>query len=280
MKTTSLALGISLLLGASLPAQAELILSGSPSVQDRAELDKRYTELATELSKVLGEEVRYVAPLNEMGYAQEIRKGSYDILIDGPHLAAWRETKGLHKPVAQTTIPLTFLVVTPANDTSIQSPEQLIGKPVCSQPSPNLSTLMFMNLYPNPMQMPTMRIVNGFKPITEKVLKGECKAGVLNAGFYEKTLDKATQEKLRVIYNTRPLPGHIMTASNKLSAEQRESLIKRITNADPANDKLVQAMTAASVRGGDVQKTRWVAVKEGSLKGMDEVLIQQSFGWQ
>lgn len=278
MKIRTLALG--LLLCSSQAANAEFILSGSPSAQDRTELNKRYAELAAELSKALSEPVRYVAPINELAYGQEIRKGNYDILIDGPHLAAWRSNKGIHTPVAQTNIPSTFLVVTPASDTSIQSPEQLIGKPVCAQPAPNLSNLMFMNLYPNPLQLPNMHMVEGYKRITEKVLKGECKAGVLNAAFYEKTLDQGTQDKLRVIYNTRPLPGHTLTVSNKISAKQREALSERITTADPARDNLVQAMTNATVSGGDPSKTRWVIVKPENLKGLDEILVQQSYGWQ
>lgn len=280
MKKSTYALTLSLALTCTANAHADLILSGSPSAQDRSELDKRYTELASELTQVLGEPVRYVAPLNQIGYAQEIRKGSYDILFDGPHLAAWRESKGLHKPVAQTNLPSTFLVVVPAKDNTTQSPEQLIGKPVCAQPSPNLSNLMFLNLYPNPLQIPNIRVVEGFKPIVEKVIKGECIAGVLNAAFYEKTLDKATQEQLRVIYNTRPLPGHVMTVSNKVSAAQREKLIARITNADPTSDKLLHSMTLAAVRGGEPTKTRWLAVKPDGLKGLEEILVQQSFGWQ
>ena len=86
LKTHTLAATLLAIL--TLPAHAELILSGSPSSKDRGELDKRYIELAVQLATALGEPVRYVAPINEMGYAQEIRKGSYDILIDGPHLGA------------------------------------------------------------------------------------------------------------------------------------------------------------------------------------------------
>jgi len=118
----------------SLPAQAELILSGIPAIQERTELDKNFIKLASQLTDVLGEPVRYVAPINEMGYAQEVRKGTYDIVIDNPVLAAWRIAKGMHKPVAQVDVPSTYLVVVPATDTSTKSPEQLIGKSVCVCP--------------------------------------------------------------------------------------------------------------------------------------------------
>lgn len=269
-----------LLAALTLPAHADLVLSGIPSMKDQAKHDKLYTELAAQLSLAVGEPVRYVAPINEMGYAQDIRKGSYDILVDGPHLGAWRVNKGLHKYVAEAAVPLTFLIVAPVTDKETTSPDQLIGKKVCVQPSPTLSTLMFMNLYPNPLQLPVTVISDGLRDVAEGVLDGKCQAGVVNAAFFENILDKNTRSQLRVVYNTRPLPGNVMTVNDKLSEDKRKALQKRITSADPASDKLVQAMTAAGVRAAEPGKTRWVAVNPETLKGLDQILVQQSFGWQ
>ena len=53
-----------LALAISLPAHADLLLSGSPSIVDRAELNKNYTALAKLLSKELGEPMHYVAPVS------------------------------------------------------------------------------------------------------------------------------------------------------------------------------------------------------------------------
>lgn len=279
MKTiASLTLGLSLAL--SLPAQAELTLSGSPSSTDRTELNKRYEELAKQLSQELGEPVRYVAPINFEGYAQALRKKEYDLLIDGPHLSAWRIGKGIHKPVVAAKVSLQFLVVVPANDASIQSPEQLIAKPVCVQYTPHLSTLMFLNQFPNPMQQPTLRMSDGYNSKVEKLLAGECRAAVLTASFYETGLDKPTQAKLRIIYDTPPLPGYIFTASDKLSEAKRQALAKHLTNAAPATDPLLQALNSAGVRDGAPDKIHWVAANPAALKGMEEVLINHSYGWE
>lgn len=281
MKKTalSLPLALGLSLGLSLPAHAELILSGTPSAQDRTELNKRYEALATQLTQAIGEPVRYVPPANVQGYAQEIRKGSYDILIDGPHLGAWRISRGFHKPIAQADMALTFLVITPATDKSIQSLEQLVGKPVCVPPPPQLSTLMYLNQYPNPLQLPVIRMTEGYQPQVDKLLNGECKAAVISAAFYEHTLNKNAKDKLNVIFNTKPLPGYVMTASDKLTPEKRELLVKRLTGADPSKDLRVQALTKASARGGDPEKMRWVSFKADSVKGLEQVLVQQSYGW-
>jgi len=47
-----------LLASLSLPAQAELILSGIPAIQERTELDKNFIKLAAQLTDILGEPVR------------------------------------------------------------------------------------------------------------------------------------------------------------------------------------------------------------------------------
>ena len=277
MKRAVLTLG--LLLSFGLPAHAELILSGSPSGQDRTELDKSYTALAVQLTQALGEPVRYVPPANIQKYAQEIRKGSYDILIDGPHLGAWRIAKGVHKPVAVADKPLTFLVATLATDTSTQSLAQLAGKSVCAPAAPQVSTLMILNQFPNPLQIPDMRTVETYQASIERIFRGDCQAVVVTDMFYENKLGNDAKAKLNVIFNSRPLPGYVMTASDKLSADKREALTKRLTTANPADDSLLQAVTKASVSGGDPYKVRWAQVKMDSIKGLDQLLIQQSYGW-
>jgi len=269
-----------LLASLSLPAQAELILSGIPAIQERTELDKNFIKLAAQLTDILGEPVRYVAPINEMLYGQQVRKGAYDILIDNPVLAAWRINKGMHKPVAVINAPSTYLVIVPATDSSTKSPEQLIGKAVCVQSSPSVANLMFMNLYPNPIQTPNLRIVDAHKTIAEKVLDGSCRAGVVSVAFFENVLEQNAQKQLRVIYNTRPLLGNAMTVSSKVSEEKRKALSKRITSAEALNDPMVQSINAvSSALGGNAAKTNWLEAKPESFKGLEQLLIQQSYGW-
>jgi len=279
---SSLVVVATILATLSLPAQAELILSGIPAIRERAELDKNFVKLAAQLTDALGEPVRYVAPINEMAYAQEVRKGTYDILIDNPVLAAWRVAKGMHKPVAIVEIPSTYLVVVPATDNSTKSPEQLIGKAVCVQAAPSIANLMLMNLYPNPMQTPDLRIVDAYQAIAEKVINGTCRAGVVSVAFFEKVIDKDAQNKLRVIYNTRPLPGNTMTVSNKVSEEKRKALSQRVIGTASLSDPLVQGMSSISSNalGGNAGKATWLEAKPESLKGLEQLLIQQSYGWE
>ncbi|MDD2892411.1 MAG: PhnD/SsuA/transferrin family substrate-binding protein [Halothiobacillaceae bacterium] len=232
MNLTPFALGVALLC-LSLPAQAELTLSGLPFDKDPTEQNKNYVALAAQLSQALGEDVRYVPSANILGYAQAIRRGEYDILVDGPHFSAWRIAEGLHSAVVQADITLTYAVVTAADDTGIQSLEQLVSQPVCASSPPQLSTLMLLNQYPNPIQEPTLHITDGY----------------------------------------------LMTASPKLTVAKRTALTKRLSTANPANDSLLQALTKASVHNGEPEKMHWSVSDTGNIKGLEKILIKQSYGW-
>jgi len=279
---SSLVVVATILTSLSLPAQAELILSGIPAIQERTELDKDFVKLAAQLTDALGEPVRYVAPIAQISYAQEVRKGTYDILIDNPVLAAWRIAKGTHKPVAIVDTTSSFLVVVPATDNSTKSPEQLIiGKAICVQAAPSVANMMLMSLYPNPLQIPATYDEDSQQSIAEKVINGTCRAGVVNAAFFEGVLNKDTQNKLRVIYKTKPLAANAMTVSNKVSEEKRKALSQRVIGTASLNDPLVQSMNAVnSAIGKNAAKATWLEAKPESFKGLEQLLIQQSFGWE
>jgi len=266
-------------LAISLPAHADLILSGSPSIVDRTELNKNYTALATLLSKELGEPVHYVAPVSCQDYPHALRKGQYDLIVDGPHAAAWRIAKGLHKPVAEAQGTLEYLLVVPASNTTTHAAEQLINRAVCVNASSNLSTLIFLEQFPNPMQQPELRIFDDQAKRPQMLLSGECDAAVLPAKVYQNKFDPATQAKLRVVYKLAPLPGVVLTASDKLSAEKRNALTKRLSTANPASDPLLQALNTVGVNGDDPSKALWIEVKPDALKGFEKVLSQNIYGW-
>jgi len=277
MKTKNLY--VYLALAISLPAHAELSLSGSPSIVDRTELNKDYTALAKLLSKELDEPVHYVPPVSCQDYPQALRKGQYDLIVDGSHVAAWRIAKGLHKPVAEAQGTLDYLVVVPASNTTIHSAEQLINRTVCVKASPNLSTLIFIEQFPNPMQQPELRIFDDQARKPQKLLSGECDAAVLPANVYQNKFDLATQAKLRVAYKLAPLPSNVLTASDKLSAEKRNALAKHLSTANPASDPLLQALNKVGVNGEDPSNVRWAEVKTNALQGFDKILTKNAYGW-
>jgi ABC-type phosphate/phosphonate transport system substrate-binding protein len=129
------------------------------------------------------------------------------------------------------------------------------------------------------MQQPELRMYDAQAGKAQKLLSGECDAAVIPANVYQYKFDQATQAKLRIVYVSPPLPGYVLTASNKLSAEKRHALAKHLTTADPAGDPLLQALNKAGVNDEDPGKVHWIEVKPDALKGFDEVLSQNAYGW-
>jgi hypothetical protein len=71
-----------------------------------------YRPLADYLTQVLGREVLLVPSRNFIGYWSQIRKeGTYDFLLDGAHLAAYRMEKMDHQLVAQVDGVLSFTLI-------------------------------------------------------------------------------------------------------------------------------------------------------------------------
>lgn len=269
--------GLALL--ASTVVHADLILSGPPSAANVEQINQAYADLAKGLSVWLGEPVRYEAPTNFMGYAQAMREGKYDLLVDGPHFASWRMANLKHQPVVESTEKLVFLTLAKADDERIKSPDDLVNKHVCTQPSPSFGTMLLLAQYPNPMRQPLMKYEEGYAPNVAAMRKGQCDAAVVNSTFYENQMSAADKSAVKVIHTTRPIPGVVLTAGPKLKPAQIDDLRRRLSQ--PSGDELgvVFMLSQASVRGAKHDSVRWELVKMEQIKGLDELLRSLSWGW-
>lgn len=250
-----------------------------PSAADAAHIDQAYGELAKILSGWLGDTVRYEKPNNYMGYAQAMREGRYDLLVDGPHFAAWRMTKLQHQPVVESSERLVFLTLANADDDRIKSPDDLVNKRVCSQSSPSLATMMFLAQFPNPMRQPMMKYENGYAPNVALLKQRSCDAAVVNASFYDNQMGAADKAVVKVIHNTRPLPGVVVTAGPRLTPVQIDTLRSRLAKPAAEDNAAVLLLSKAALRGVRHEDVRWVPVKASELKGLDELLTSMSWGW-
>gem|GEM_PF-6383411 len=223
--------------------------------------------------------MRYEKPNNYMGYAQAMREGRYDLLVDGPHFAAWRMAKLQHQPVVESSERLVFLTLANADDDRIKSPDDLVNKRVCSQSSPNLSTMMFLAQFPNPMRQPMMKYENGYAPNVAALRQRNCDAAVVSASFYDNQMGAADKASVKVIHNTRPLPGVVVTAGSRLTPVQIDTLRSRLAKPAAEDNEAVLLLSKAALRGVRHEDVRWMPVKASEIKGLDELLTSMSWGW-
>ena len=192
-----------------------------------------YEPLAQYLSTILNQPVVYEHPLNWKRYEQKMKNDEYDIIFDGPHFAAWRIDTALAKPLIKLPGTLRFVLVVKKTDTEITRPEDLIGKTICTLPSPNLGALTLFSMFPHPARQPEYRLIKGgFKEISHAFIAGDCDGAILRSSFYFKKTEPAFRDFTRVIKRSKGLTNQGITISRRINDEYRNKLVDSLIRGD------------------------------------------------
>jgi len=233
------------------PARAELTLSSAPRDSKENE-EALYKPLVDLLSKAAGEKVTFRYGDNYLTYQSEMRKGNYDIVLDGPQFVSWRMAKLGHVPLVKFPGNLVFVAITKNNQDKIKDLKDLAGRTVCAFPSPNLATLTVLYEFSNPSRQPLVLEIQNFLDVYKGVKSGKCAGGILQAKLYQ-DLDKETKVA-RVLFTSKPLPNQAFSAGPRVTAEKRARIIQAMLSPEgaAATQKLreiykVQALLPATV---------------------------------
>lgn len=220
--TVTLFLGISaMLMSAQSFAAAEYIFSAPPRGSAEKEM-KVYKPIAEYLSSVLGKKIVYKHPGNWLTYQNDMQKGKYDLVFDGPHFASWRIIKTKHEPLVKLPGKLAFNIMVSKNNKNIKSYKDLNGRTVCGLAPPNLATLTLYSLFPNPVRQPLVVAVKSFPKGYGKAAKGSCVAAVMRDKMFNKLNKKKKAGK--VIFKSKGVANQAFTAGPRFSAKQKEKL--------------------------------------------------------
>lgn len=252
---------------------AELILSAPP----RESIDagkKLYEPLAESLSKLTGEKVVYQHPVDWHNYQKRLQNDEFDIVFDGPHFAAWRVSSLKAKPLVRLPGNLRFVLVILDEEKDITEPKHLIGKAVCTLPSPNLGALTLYSMFPNPVIQPDFRQVSGgFNQVTKKLLAGECRGAILRSSFFYKKLPDEQREFIRVLKESAPIINQGITVSARVGQVARSKMLKALTTS-----KGKQAMRPILDRFAH-KANAFVPARKEEYVGKNLLYDNMVFGW-
>ncbi len=213
-------------------AQADLVFSAPPRETPEEGL-QRYGPLVESMSRILGERVVYKHPRDFLRYSNNMRKGEYDIVFDGPHFTAWRIEHLDHQPAARLKGALVFYVV--SNNPELETLEDLIGRPVCGLASPNLATMTLLFQYKNPIQQPSIISTRGgFKNVFAAFEQGRCEAAVLRSTFYDNNVPNDQKQGVKIIFKSKPVPNQAITVGPNVNEEGRKKLAAALTSEEGA----------------------------------------------
>lgn len=220
-----------LALMATATARAELTFSSAP--RDSAQNEEQvYKPLMDLLTRATGQKVTFRYGENYTIYMSEMRKGSYDIVLDGPHFVSWRMAKLNHLPIVKFSGDLTFVTIVRKDQTKVQELKQLAGRTICAFPSPNLATLAVYYEFDNPARQPMTIPIDNFQDAYKGVVSGKCVGGILQAKLYQ-NMDKDAKAA-KVLYTTKPLPNQAFSVGPRVTADMRDKITKALLSPEGA----------------------------------------------
>jgi len=234
-----------------LPARADLIFTSAP--RDAKEKEEvTYRPLTDFLTRVIGQKVTFRYGDNFLVYQSEMRKGTYDIIFDGPHFVGWRMDKLGHVPLVKFPGNLVFVLAVKKDRTNINSIKDMAGRTVCAFPSPNLATLTVLDIFDNPARQPLILESTSFPGSYKNMMAGKCVGAILQKKLFE-NLDKEKQSG-KVLFTSKPLPNQAFSSGPKVTPEMRAKIVTALLSPEglAATQKMrdafkIQKLEAASV---------------------------------
>ncbi|HSH85145.1 MAG TPA: PhnD/SsuA/transferrin family substrate-binding protein [Guyparkeria sp.] len=172
--------GMFALMLAALPAQAKepLQMAIAPFLPD-TELNEIYTPVADYLGRRLGQPVELRLFPNYLSFWEATRGGSdFDIALDAAPVTDFRVQRQGWQVIARFDGEVTQSLVT-RDDDLIFTPRELVNQRVAVQPSPSVGALVLYQLFPNPVQQPTLVFEKTNRDVAQAVLDGKVRAGVI-----------------------------------------------------------------------------------------------------
>lgn len=249
-------------------APGEYIFSAPPRGPAAKEREV-YEPIARYLSRATGKKIVYRHPDNWLNYQNQMQKGQYDLVFDGPHFIGWRMSKVKHQPLAKLPGQLSFVVIARKDNNSILSINDLAGRTVCGLAPPNLATLTMYNQFPNPLRQPQVIEVKGFPVAFKGVISKRCDAAVMRDKMFFK-LNAKSKAKPKVIWSSSGISNQGFSAGSRFSTadkqqitdallapEARKPLDKFFNRFSKKNKKMIPAAAGEYAGLGSLLRDVW-----------------------
>lgn len=210
-------------------AEEEYIFSAPPRETGENETEV-YQPIADYLSRATGKKIVYRHSDNWLSYQDGMRKGTYDLVFDGPHFVSWRMAHLKHVPLAKLPGNLAFVVAVRKDSNRINSIKDLAGRSVCGMAPPNLATLTLSSQFDNPARQPLITEVRSFELAYQGVVNGKCMAAVMRDQMFDK-LNK-DKDAVKVIFRSPGMPNQAFSAGPRFSTEERNKITEYLLSPE------------------------------------------------
>lgn len=180
-----------------------------------------YQPLIDLLEQTLGRPVAFDYSNDWNDYLEGIAGDRYDIILDEPHLMAWRQVHHGHEALVVVDQPHGYFVVKRKDRRDIVDISDMAGKRICVTPPPTLAALSLRHLFANPARQPFLVHQNTPVGSYTALHRGECDGAVVPVRMLTNLADLRSTRNTHILYQTELLPGPGASASRRLDAAER-----------------------------------------------------------
>lgn len=258
----ALLLSLPLLAAASVGAAETYTFAVVPQFEQR-KLFRIWKPVVEEVTRRSGVQLKLVATLTVAEFERELSDGAFDFNYANPYHIMRESRRQGYVPLVRDSQPLTGLVVV-ARDSPLRSLADLDGKTL-AVPSPNAlgaSLLLRADLELNRVRVAVVDVKTHSSVYLNVANRLVDAGGGVHKTFAEQ--DQSIRDGLRVLYTTRGMPSHPVSAHPRVAASVREAVRRAFLEmaATPAGRALLE----------DVQMPNAVATS------IDEYLVMQDWG--
>lgn len=229
-------LGCALALLAPTAALAELTLAVHP-VLPTEKTQAEFQPMARYLSAATGQPVKLVTTENFLSHWQMMKRGEYDLILDGPHFTDYRIKEMGYEVLAKFPEVVSYTLV--ANeDLFVLEPRELIGHSIATTPSPALGALRLAELFPNPLRQPNIVEADDSQAAAERTLEGRADAAIVPTPLLNR------YPALVPVVTTAQVPAPAVSASESVPAQVRQTIKQALLQAEQneAGRKMLEAI--------------------------------------
>lgn len=220
-----LTLVAALFLGLSSSLQAADFRLAVPPFLPQEEMKANYTKMADYLSKRIGTPITLITSSTYLGYWDMMRKGAgYELVLDNAPMIDFLVQRQNYTVLAKVAGVVSQSLVT-RNDVAILDPQDLLGKPVATIASPNLSALVLFQLFPNPLRQPDFKYANNAREAIDMVLKGKSLAALVPTPI------AILYDDLNVVTSSKQLPHLAIAAAPTVPADVQAKIRQAVLEA-------------------------------------------------
>ncbi len=207
----------------------EVYTFSSPPREKSLDGSDFYEPIVELISKATGKKFVYKYPDNWLAYQSEMRKGTYDVIFDGPHFVGWRIQQMGHTPMLKLPQPHVWVVITKQNSRFV-SIKELAGRGVCVHAPPNFGTLTLLSLFDNPSRQPHLIEIKGWDNAYKNVVDGKCEATILPATNLKK-IDPELKT-VKIIHQHQPYPNQAFTHGPRITPDMHDKIMRALMSEE------------------------------------------------